>query len=166
VPLYLLCGLAFSGKSTVAAVLARRLGALVVSLDHINAERGLEGGLGIPAEEWGRTHAVALERAEAGLAAGRPVVVDDTNCFRFLRDDHRRAADRLGVPTVVIHLDAPLSLILERLRANDRAPTRSPVTEAILLELAAKFEPPGPDESTLVVPAGADPEAWAARHLG
>lgn len=164
--LYLLCGLAFSGKSTLAAVLARRLGARVVSLDAINAERGLDGGLGIPAEEWGRTHAVALERAAAELRAGRPVVVDDTNCFRFLRDDHRRAADRQGVPTVVIHLDAPFSRVLERLRANDRDPTRPPVTEAVLLELAARFEPPGPDEATLVFPTGADPEAWVARHLG
>ena len=48
--LYLLCGLAFSGKTTLTAALSRHLGAAVVSLDAINASRGLQGGMGIPVE--------------------------------------------------------------------------------------------------------------------
>ncbi len=40
----LLCGRSFSGKSTVAEVLLRQLPATAVSLDAINAERGLHGG--------------------------------------------------------------------------------------------------------------------------
>lgn len=35
--LYLLCGLAFSGKMTLAAALAHHLGVAVVRLDEINA---------------------------------------------------------------------------------------------------------------------------------
>src|SRR4029077_883183 len=42
--LYLLCGLAFSGKTTLASILSVRLPAVVVSLDAINASRGLDGG--------------------------------------------------------------------------------------------------------------------------
>src|SRR4029079_3355962 len=96
--LYLLCGLAFSGKSTLAAALSRLTGAVVVSLDEINASRGLYGGMGIPDEDWGRTHTEALSLVEAALRAERSVVVDDTNCFRFLRDNYRQIADRRGVP--------------------------------------------------------------------
>lgn len=39
-----MCGLSFSGKSTLAALLADELGAELLSLDAINAERRLYGG--------------------------------------------------------------------------------------------------------------------------
>ena len=45
---YAMCGLAFSGMSTVAQTLRRELGIELISLDAINAERGLQGGEGIP----------------------------------------------------------------------------------------------------------------------
>jgi predicted kinase len=163
--LYLLCGLAFSGKSTLAAAISKQVGAAVVSLDEINASRGLYGGLGIPDEEWGRTHAEALQQVEAALQAGRSVVVDDTNCFRFLRDNYRQIATRYGVPCVVIDVDAPLDLALTRLRANEDEPSRAPVTKAILRELAEKFELPAPDETVIVFPAGADAEAWVSQKI-
>ncbi len=54
--LTLVCGLAFAGKSTLAAAIAEHQGAVVVSLDEINARRGLHGGTGIAPEEWVRTH--------------------------------------------------------------------------------------------------------------
>lgn len=163
--LYLLCGLAFAGKSTLAKAVARRTGAVVVSLDEINEARGLEGGLGIPAEEWERSHREALGRAGEALRAGRSVIVDDTNCFRFLRDHYREIARRHGAPVTVLYLDVPLSLALERLRANDARPSRARVTEEILYELAAQFEVPSEDEEVLVVPAGAEVEEWVARNL-
>ena len=48
--LYLLCGPAFSGKSTLAALAAR--GALLVSLDAILRQQGLEPGAGLPPQRW------------------------------------------------------------------------------------------------------------------
>jgi shikimate kinase len=39
---YAMCGLAFSGNSTVAAIMARELGIELISLDAINSERGLQ----------------------------------------------------------------------------------------------------------------------------
>jgi predicted kinase len=163
--LYLLCGLAFSGKSTLAAAISRHAGAAVVSLDEINASRGLYGGVGIPDEEWGRTHAEALGLVDAALREGLPVVVDDTNCFRFLRDNYREIADRHGVPSVVIHVVVPLGLALSRRRANDLDPLRAPVTESVMLDLVEKFEWPAADETVLVFPGDADPEVWVSRNV-
>ncbi|MGZ6097454.1 MAG: isopentenyl transferase family protein, partial [Myxococcaceae bacterium] len=57
-PLLLLCGPAFSGKSTLAGHLARHWSFEVVSLDAINARRGLRGGEGVPDEEWARAENV------------------------------------------------------------------------------------------------------------
>lgn len=165
VDLYLLCGMAFSGKTTLASVLARHARALVVSLDEINASRGLHGGAGIPEGEWARTHREALRQIEAALEAGRSVIVDDTNCFRFLRDNYRAVADLHGARTTVLYLDRPLELLLDRLRENERTNARAPVTETVLRELARKFEPPGPDEETLVCPSGIPVDVWVARHI-
>lgn len=147
--LYLLCGLAFSGKSTLGARLAERTGATIVSLDEINAERGLDGGAGIPDAEWLRTHHEALARLDALLAAGRSVVLDDTNCFRFLRDAYREVAARHQVSATVVVLDVPLDVVRARMRENERSGARAAVTDAVLEELVAKFE--WPDEDEIVV---------------
>lgn len=47
--LHLLCGLAFSGKTTLARALLEREDLACVSLDDIGRERGLWGRDGIPA---------------------------------------------------------------------------------------------------------------------
>jgi predicted kinase len=165
VHLYLLCGMAFAGKTTLAVALSRHLRAEVVSLDEINAARGLYGGLGIPDAEWARSHEEALLRVGRALEAGRPVIVDDTNCFRLLRDGYRRIAALHGAGATVIYLDRPLELILDRLKKNERTRQRSPVTEPVLLDLARKFEIPEGDENVLVFPVDAAPEAWVAERF-
>lgn len=158
----LLCGLAFAGKSTLAALLAAELpDAVVVSLDDLNARRGMAGGLGIPEQEWARTHSEALSLVERALAAGCSAIVDDTNCFRFLRDDYRAVGARHGAETVVVHVATSLDVALGRLRENAKTAKRAPVLEQVLRDLAHRFEPPGPDERVLSVPEGVAPEDWA-----
>lgn len=142
----LLCGRSFSGKSTLAGGLAERLGASVVSLDSINAERGLQSGAGVPVSEWIRTHEVARERTSAAVARGATVIIDDTSSPRFLRDDWRALADRLDTPFVLIYVDVPADVSLQRHASNRAEPRRMDVTEAILREHLPSFEEPAPDE--------------------
>jgi predicted kinase len=163
--LYLMCGLAFAGKSTLARAVAARADAVIVSLDAINRSRGLEGGLGIPEEEWALTHRRALEMTESALAKGRSVVVDDTNCYRFLRDNYRAVAEAHHAPTVVIHLDVPLSVVQGRIASNEAAPGRPPIRETVLADLAATLEPPAPEETTLVYTPDADEAAWVEANI-
>jgi predicted kinase len=162
--LYVLCGMSFSGKSTLAAAIAQQTGAVIVSLDEINAERGLYGGLGIPDEEWLLSHQLALQRVEEALATGRSVVVDDTNCFRFLRDAYRAVAVRLDVKALLLYLDLPMDTLLARASADN--PTRPPVARDVLLELIGKFEAPAPEEQAIMVPPGFVPATWVARNMG
>ncbi len=164
-PVYVLCGLAFAGKSTLAAALEAELGARVVSLDEINARRGLAGGAGIADEEWRRTHRLALAELEEALRQPGAVVIDDTNCWRWLRDAYRAVAAANGRPTVVLHLDVPLEEALARLRRNRDDPRRAPVREDVLLALADSFEAPAADERTLVVSWRGDPRAWVRETL-
>jgi len=158
--LYLLSGLSFSGKSTLGGLLAERTGAGVVSLDAINSRRGLHGGDGIPDEDWLATHHLALAEVERLCRAGRPVIVDDTNCFRWLRDAYRRVAAGFGYRSLVLMLELPVVEALARAELNDRTGARAPVARRVLEELAAKFEWPAPDEAVVTIPAQAPFGPW------
>ena len=137
----------------------------MVSLDANNAKRGLDGGAGISPGKWASTYREALSRVGELLAAGCSVVVDDTNCFRFLRDDYRQLAQRHGVATTVVHVKIGLEVALQRVRQNTRSRLRPGVREAVLLELAEKFEEPDAGEAALTYSPDEAPEAWARRLL-
>lgn len=149
--LVVLCGRSFSGKSTVAAWLREGLDGEVVGFDAINAERGLSGGQGVPVAEWARTGELASRRVRAALQHGRTVVVDDTSSPRFLRDGWRPLAVELDVPLVLVFLDTAVAAVRQRQLANRDSRTRPDVTDAVMDEHLAGFEPPGPDEPAVVV---------------
>jgi len=114
-----MCGMSFSGKSTLAAAIARKLQCPLVSLDEINHERGIGfGGDGIAVEEWERTHQIATVSLEEQMRTGRDIILDDTNCFRWLRDRYRSVATANGYRTMIIYLDIPLQTLQERMLKN------------------------------------------------
>ena len=145
----LLCGRSFCGKSTVAAEMARHLGAVVVSLDAINAERGLQSGAGLPIEEWGRTYEMSQSRTREFLSSGHTVIVDDTSSPRFLRDGWRKLADQAHVPLVLVYVNTPVEVSLKRHAANRADRRRMDVNDEVLREHLESFEPPTPDEDPI-----------------
>jgi predicted kinase len=146
----LMCGLSFAGKSTLAASLAEALPANLVSLDLINEERGLQGGQGIPLEEWAETNRIAHERGRELLSAGRHVVVDDTGSPRFIRDGWREIADQSGAPFMIVWVQISLELQRARVRANRQSRGRPDVTDAVLHDHRKGFEPPTNEEALVV----------------
>jgi predicted kinase len=160
-PLFLLCGPAFSGKSTLAARLHDRWGFHVVSLDAINARRGLRGGEGIPDQEWARTAALARDEVRAWLKTpGSRVVVDDTLCFRFLREDFRRLATEAARTSRLLVLGTPIEEVRRRISENVRRPERAGINAAVLERHLARFEWPGEDEPHRVIHDVAALDAW------
>jgi predicted kinase len=164
--LVVLCGTSYSGKSSLAVALAEHLNAQVVSLDEINDRRGLWGGDGIPIEEWQATHAIATTEIREHLtavhaspaAAASPahhatavptVILDDTSSPRFLRDGWRALAAELGADFHLIYLEVDHTTIHERRTANQATPHRRHVTDAVLTQHLADFEPPAPDENPI-----------------
>jgi predicted kinase len=147
--LVLLCGTSFSGKSTVARSLAPRLSARIVSLDEINERRGLWGGDGIPVEEWMQTHELASDEVRALLSSGTSVVVDDTSSPRVLRDRWRSLAAATEVPLTLIYIDVDHATIRRRRADNQLDPRRRDVTDAVLDQHLADFEPPNADENAI-----------------
>jgi predicted kinase len=149
--LVLMCGTSFSGKSTVARALAPRLPARIVSLDEINARRGLWGGDGIPVEEWVRTHELASAEVRELLRAGTSVVVDDTSSPRFLRDGWRSLAAEVGARFTLVYVEVDHATVRRRRDDNRVERRRRDVTDAVLDQHLAEFEPPAADEDAVRV---------------
>ena len=162
--LALMCGLSFAGKSTFAALLAEELDAELLGLDAINAERGLDGGQGIPLTEWAETNRIAHSRVARLLRDGSHVVVDDTGSPRFIRDAWRDTAERAGVPFRIVWVRIEPELQRRRVDANRAELARHDVVDAVLVDHVAGFEPPI-DEDPIVVDAGATRDARRVREV-
>ena len=111
------CGLAASGKSTLAASLAERSGATVVSSDAVRKQLlGIAPSDRAPEEAYGpemnrRTYEALGRRARELVERGEPVVVDAT--FR-----RRQDRDACGLPgdLVLIECRAPVEVRAARAR--------------------------------------------------
>jgi predicted kinase len=161
-----MCGLSFSGKTTLARMIVKRLQCAYISLDDINSERGLWGGDGISIGEWERTHGLARERLATWMVTGKDAVVDDVNNLRWLRDRWRLAARSCSYNTVVIYLDIPYTELIARRRENVVTSMRKSITEAVWAEHVSDFEPPREDEHVLRYELAEDAESWITNQFG
>jgi SAM-dependent methyltransferase/predicted kinase len=158
---YLLCGPSLAGKSTLADRIAERFGARIVSADEINARRGLPfGAEGLPESTWAETLEQHLAAMRAAGEAGASVVVDDTLCYRWLRDRFRREAQAVGLAPQLLLMRPSAEEILARHAALTRTRTRPVLSSARLTEHLSSFEWPTSDEQPIDLTAAAAQEAW------
>lgn len=150
--LILLCGPAFSGKTTLARVLAAR-GFVHVSLDDTLRAEGLEPGRGLPVEAWERASAAACARIREEAARGRDIVLDDTLCYRFLRDRYRAVAHEAGLDVTLAVLAIDAAEVGRRVAANSSDPRRAGIEPAVLDAHLASFEWPAADETHVALDA-------------
>ena len=160
-----LCGLAFSGKSTIARRVAAATDAELISYDAINAARGFDGGTVIADAEWEKTSLLAADRAAAALASGRSVVVDDTFSHRFLRQRFAKVAADAGAPFVLLFVDTPLATIEARIAENARTRTRGHIAPEVFAHHRARFQFPGDGEQPVRLAGAADLERWLGQWL-
>jgi 23S rRNA (guanosine2251-2'-O)-methyltransferase len=165
--LYALCGLPFSGKSTLARHLAHQLSATVVSLDRINGERGLGlDGCPIAAHQWAESYAESYRRTAQLLQSGAAVVYDATNHRRRERDQLRAIAANAQCTAVFIHVRAEPAEVHRRLLANRDQAKRNDVRDDDFWSVINGFEPPREDEPDAVeYDPATPPNEWIANAL-
>jgi predicted kinase len=98
-----------------------------------------------------RTYAHLLETAGAALEAGWPVVLDAAFLRRAERDRARALATRMMVPFLILHCEAPMQSLRERLKA--RRGDASEADTAVLEKLLVLADPLSHDELGSVLPA-------------
>lgn len=95
-----------------------------------------------------RTYAQLFNLARTGLRAGYPVILDAAFPRRIERDQAHALAQELGVPFSIVHCDAPLPVLRERLLA--RRGDASEANVEVLDRLRDAGEPLSDAEMTMV----------------
>jgi aminoglycoside phosphotransferase family enzyme/predicted kinase len=161
-PLVLMHGLAGSGKSTIAAQLSRRLGAVVFRSDverkrlfgiwGVSPTRQLQGELYGPKASRHLYGIVLPTLVEAASAGGLAVIVDA--CF-LRRSERQRMVDlagQLSIPVQIVVCEAPEPTLRQRLLERAAAGTDPSDANAEVLERQHQWlEPLDPDEQALVM---------------
>jgi uncharacterized protein len=143
-PIAIVCGGAATGKSTLAAALAARTGARVLSSDAVRKQL-----LGIPPTVRAPQTAYSAEmNRQTYLDLGRravaeqPVVVDATFRFAADRQAFAAAAGAAAEAAVWIECRAPAAVIARRAAARSSQPDRvSDADAAIATQQLAEWEP-------------------------
>jgi predicted kinase len=148
--LFLMCGLAFSGKTVLSKKLAEKAHCLRISFDEMNEKRGLISGENIPQEEWAKTSDEALSQIKLEMEKNINIIIDDSFPFRFIRNDFKSAADQFGYRTIILFIDVSEKVIRNRIAENRKNKNRSDILDSIFDMHISEFERPALDENFLI----------------
>ena len=157
--LLIMCGLSFSGKTTLARRIGEATGSAVVSYDELYATVERDPSV-TGLDEWYLVVGLVHEHARAHLAAGRSVVVDSLNEEVVDRDRLRAVAAAEGAEALVVHVEASLETIAERRRRNDATRERGTTSDENFRFVLSRFEAPGPWERHVRFGPEDDVEEW------
>ena len=123
--LYIMCGLPFAGKSTLAKRIANEVGCEIVEIDAIKTSLGLRDvWQEMRAEDWQTIFDEAIRRIRAELIAGRSVIHDSANQTRASRDILREIAAALDCESKVLFVDVPFETVHARWLENKQTGVR------------------------------------------
>src|SRR5712692_962169 len=159
--LYILCGLPFTGKTTLARAFERQLGIALVELDDINRVRGVGlHGEAISPEEWDGTYAEAYRQLDTFLAAGQSVLFDAASFTKAQRDFLRTLAGKRWASSLVIYLDVSEAEARQRWLQNRATGARYDVRDEDFAQVVNFFEPPAPEEHAVYYRPSQPADEW------
>ena len=147
--LYIMCGLAFSGKSTLARKIAEHTNSKLIAFDKLWVEKDKDQPVPKGAEGWRFIRKVGQDEVTKAIQEGNSVVYDDNNVRFEHREELREIARRLGAEDVVIYLNTPLELIREREATNRETGERHEVEPTNFQTVLEQLEPPISNENVL-----------------
>ena len=155
--LYIMCGLPFAGKTTLAKEMVKMLSIRRVSVDEINGERGIwNADTGMSPEEWTKTYEIAYQRIGTFLSEGESVVDESANFTKEQRHRLRAIAEKYNAQAYVIFVDVPLAEVQRRWQANRQTMVR----DDDFAHVVECFEPPTMNENVLRYDGLLPPKAW------
>lgn len=149
--LYIMCGVGFSGKSTLAKKIAERTGAALVSQDEMFFEMEKIQKIDQDSDdEWRTLLEMCKQRILENLQQGRSVVFDNINTRFEHREEIRAVANQTKAQTKVVFLDTPIEVQKQRQLKNKETGERHDVKQEYLDQAIAELEPPTESENVLV----------------
>ncbi len=159
--LYFLCGVAFSGKSTLAKKIAEYKNATLVSQDEIWFIKEKELGLDLNSDEdWERVQQISKAKVRDVLLGGESVVYDDI-CLKYAnRESLRNLATECNAIPILIYLDTPRNIQEERRARNAETKERHQVPSHIINWGLEELEIPLEGERPFIYRPESDLEEW------
>lgn len=153
--LYILCGEAFSGKSTLSKKLAEHFNAKIVGRDEVYfATEKILALENTPDEDddylWKSMWTLVLQGVKNQLLLGNSVVIDDNCLYIKERNELRAIAKEIGVESILIFLDIPMEILKERKEQNKISKTRHDVPSVWMTEDSRLFERPTDSENPVI----------------
>lgn len=148
--LYILCGLAFSGKSTLGKAIAEYCGGEYISFDELWVEQDEVSPVPKNSEGWLYIRQLAMEKARQLLAQGSTVIYDENNPKREHRREFEAVAENVGAGSLVVYLNTSIELVRKRELENSITQTRHAVEPINFEKVLKDFEAPEDDENHVV----------------
>lgn len=136
--LYIMCGLAFSGKSTLSKKIALEKGFKCVAFDEMWQK--------VDKKSWKLVRKACLSEVSELLKSGLSVIYDDNNPRFEHREEFRKVAQKLRAKVTVIYLNTPIEIIREREIKNRITKDRHEVDPINFNKVASDLEIPNQNE--------------------
>ena len=151
--LYIMSGLSFSGKTTLAKQLVDPLDAQLLSYDidiWSKYKPTLPEGIS-KAEEWNVVEAKAREHIAELLKTGNNVIFDDLSVEKRDRDLLRQTAEECGANALVIYMDIPTEVVIQRQKQNETTHRRGLTSDDNMQLVISQLHKPESDEMAVIV---------------
>ncbi len=161
--LYILCGLPFSGKTTLVSKLSKSLRYPIVSIDDIRFERGFEwSNKPLSDTQWKDIFEESYNRTLSYLKEGKSVLYDSANQDRASRNRLKAVVVSDKFPAKVILLDVDVEVVRKRWLKNQSAKEqkRFHIPKIFFQQALDAFERPTEDENVVIYNQSMDLKQW------
>ncbi len=149
--LYILCGIPFSGKSTLAKRIVEKLGYTRIDLDEVKFEMFGKDIIDSQIDQsgWDKIYQEMYQRIRNKLSNGNTVVHDTGNFTKYERSLVKKIADEVGVETITVLVDIPETEAYKRLTNNRETKNRFDVSDSDFQSTIKEMEKPDDTEKHL-----------------
>lgn len=165
--LYILCGIPFAGKTTLAKELEKRLGFSRIDLDDVELEllgKNIKDE-NVKQNQWDKIYLDMYQRIEKALRDGKTVVHDTGNFTKHERALVRNIANKVNVESTTIFVYIPVPEARKRWLQNKENNKRFDITEKSFEDAVNEMEPPTEDENFVVYDSSQNIEDWIKNIL-
>jgi len=165
--LYILCGIPFSGKTTLARRMVNKFGFTRIDLDEVkfNLFGSSITDSEIDKSGWDRVYQVMYKEIEDSLKLGKTVIHDTGNFTKNERVLVKKIADDLGIESITIFVDTPEKEAYKRLLMNRNNKERFDVSDADFKSTTIEMEIPDVDEKHFIYKWTDDFDSWAGINI-
>ncbi len=164
--LILICGTSFSGKTTLAGLLADRFCYAEVDVDETK-DRLFGVAVDddkLEAADWARIYQETDGLIERQLGSGKSVIDASRNFTKAEREGASCIAFKHCAELITIYVNTPMHVTRERLLSNRRSKKRRDVADAGFEDILKVWEPPTLDEQPIVLPFEENVTEWMTKH--